>query len=135
MPTSGRYVKKTGFKTRIRQCSAIPTAVVVVAFVVVVFTVVVVLVVVVVVVDVPIFVVVDVPVVGRGVVDVPIVVVVGGVPVVGRDVVDCAAANRIIYNIHRPMFEVLQTDKVSARKLWPCLLLLGLENYQLEIKV
>ena len=98
MPTSGRYVKKTGFKTRIRQCSAIPTAVVVVAFVVVVFTVVVVLVVVVVVVvDVPIFVVVDVPVVGRGVVDVPIVVVVGGVPVVGRDVVVCAAANRIIY--------------------------------------
>ena len=97
MPTSGRYVKKTGFKTRIRQCSAIPTAVVVVAFVVVVFTVVVVLVVVVVVVDVPIFVVVDVPAVGRGVVDVPIVVVVGGVPVVGRDVVVCAAANRIIY--------------------------------------
>ena len=97
MPTSGRYVKKTGFKTRIRQCSAKPTAVVVVAFVVVVFTVVVVLVVVVVVVDVPIFVVVDVPAVGRGVVDVPIVVVVGGVPVVGRDVVVCAAANRIIY--------------------------------------
>ena len=115
MPTSGRYVKKTGFKTRIRQCSAIPTAVVVVAFVVVVFTVVVVLVVVVVVVDVPIFVVVDVPAVGRGVVDVPIVVVVGGVPgpVVGRDVVVCAAANRIIYNIHRPMFEVLQTDNVG----------------------